>query len=69
MHRFVTAGIHVNSSQAIARQLLGKQVPVTTNTHATTEELFSVWSVLSGYKNAKEDSSIQLQDGGQQAMA
>jgi hypothetical protein len=34
----VTAGKHVNNTRAIASQLLGKQVPTATETHATIEE-------------------------------
>jgi hypothetical protein len=37
---------HVNNTRAIARQLLGKQVPVEMNMHATAE-------VLLDYKNGK----------------
>jgi hypothetical protein len=36
----VTAGKHVNNTRAIARQLLGKQVPTSTDTHATVDVLF-----------------------------
>jgi hypothetical protein len=39
MRCLVTAGKHVNNTRAIARQLLGKRVPVTTDTHATVEVL------------------------------
>jgi hypothetical protein len=35
----VTAGKHVNNTQAIARQLLGERVPAATDTHATVEVL------------------------------
>jgi hypothetical protein len=37
MRCLVTAGKHVNNTRAIARQLLGKQVPAEMNTHATIE--------------------------------
>jgi hypothetical protein len=35
-----TAGKHVNNTLAIARQLLPKQVPSTTNTYVTMESVF-----------------------------
>jgi hypothetical protein len=35
----VTAGKHVNNSQAIARELLSKRVPAATDTHGTAEVL------------------------------
>jgi hypothetical protein len=35
----VTAGEHVNNTQAIGRQLLGKRVAAATNTHAVVEVL------------------------------
>jgi hypothetical protein len=41
---WVTAGKHVNNTQAIARQLLGKRVPAATDMHTTVE-------VLLDYKN------------------
>jgi hypothetical protein len=40
----VTAGKHVNITQIIVRQLLGKRVPAAVNTHAAVE-------VLLVYKN------------------
>jgi hypothetical protein len=39
MRFLVTACKHVNNTRAIARQLLGKQVPGATDTHATVEVL------------------------------
>jgi hypothetical protein len=39
MHCLVTAGKHINNTQAIARQLLGKRVPVATDTHAMVKVL------------------------------
>jgi hypothetical protein len=39
MHCFVTACKHVNNTQAIARQLLGKRVPMATVMNATGEVL------------------------------
>jgi hypothetical protein len=35
----VTAGKHVNNTQAIARQLLSKRVPEAADAHATVEAL------------------------------
>jgi hypothetical protein len=40
MRCLVTAGKHVNNTRAIARQLLGKRVSATKDTHATVEVLF-----------------------------
>jgi hypothetical protein len=37
----VTAGKHVNNTWAIARQLLGKRVPVAMDTHATVQVLLN----------------------------
>jgi hypothetical protein len=37
----ITAGKHVNNTQAITRQLLGKRVPAATGTHATVEVLLN----------------------------
>jgi hypothetical protein len=42
----VTAGKRVNSTQAIARQLLGERIPAATDTHAMDV-------VLLDYKNGK----------------
>jgi hypothetical protein len=46
----VTTDKHVNNTRDLARQLLCKRVPATTDTHATNEVLletvFSVWFVL-----------------------
>jgi hypothetical protein len=39
MRCLVTAGKYVNNTRAITRQLLGKRVPETTDTHATAEVL------------------------------
>jgi hypothetical protein len=39
MHCLVTAGKHVSSTWAIARQLLGKFIPVATDVHAAIEIL------------------------------
>jgi hypothetical protein len=39
MRCLITAGKHVNDTRAIARQLLGKRVPVATDMHATVEVL------------------------------
>jgi hypothetical protein len=39
MRCLVIAAKHVNNTRAIARQLLGKRVPATMDTHATVEVL------------------------------
>jgi hypothetical protein len=39
MHYLLVARKHVNSTQAVARQPLGKQVPAATDMHATVEIL------------------------------
>jgi hypothetical protein len=45
MHCLVTASKHINNTQVITRQLLGKRLPVATDMHATVK-------VLSDYNNA-----------------
>jgi hypothetical protein len=60
----VTAGKHINSTRAIARQLLGKRVPVATDTHAMVEVLwtiimdmmFSMWFGPKYYKQSQSNS-------------
>jgi hypothetical protein len=39
MRYLVTADKHVNNTQAIVRQLLGKRIPAATDTHATVRVL------------------------------
>jgi hypothetical protein len=47
----VTPGKHVNNTQVIARQLLGKRVPEEMNTHATVKVLLDYISGNSGCQN------------------
>jgi hypothetical protein len=53
----VTAGKHVDNSRAIARQLLGKRVPVSTDTHAAVD-VFSMWFVPKCYKQDQLSSGV-----------
>jgi hypothetical protein len=47
----VTAGKHVSNTRSIARQLLGKWVPMAMDTHATVK-------VLLGYNNGNGVSYV-----------
>jgi hypothetical protein len=64
MRYLVIAGKHVNSTQAVSRQLLSKQIPAATDAHATVEvlldynngDLLSVRFVPKCYKQKQQVS-------------